>query len=442
MSTIRHFLPDLNRWLADLPDSRHQPFVYYPAGFLSWVVLAMYLFELGSRREVDFSLRDDDSLMLDNLNRLAGTGVEAMPVHDTLAHYLGHVGSTAFGQLRTRIVQDLIRRRVLDSCRLHGRLVVAIDGTGYLSSRRRHCDRCLTQRHGETVRYLHHVLEAKIVGDGLAISAGSEFIENPPGYDSDDYQHIRQDCELKAFYRLAVRLKHDYPRTRLCLSGDSLFACGPVLGICRENTWSFVLTLKPDAMPAVWQDVQDLLRLAPENKLHLELPDVTRDYRWVNDVAYTDSDDTDHTFSVIILTETRGTAKTTFSWITDRRLNANNIDLIATNGGRKRWNIENQGFNTQKNSGLNLGHLYSHDNDILKSFYHLMQIAHLIGQLFQASSLLRAIAAGVGRSVIHLFGSRRNITRRLLETFRGRRIPDDAFDPDAARRLRVSLDTS
>jgi hypothetical protein len=32
----------------------------------------------------------------------------------------------------------------------------------------------------------------------------------------------------------------------------------------------------------------------------------------------------------------------------------NTVVEVATKGGRHRWHIENQGFNRQKNSGLNL----------------------------------------------------------------------------------------
>ena len=444
MQTVRHFFGGLNQAFAALPDTRFEPFVDYPREFLMWWGILMYLFKLGSRRQLDFALRDLETHVLENVNRLAGTNVETLPVHDTLDHFLGHVRSEPIGELRTDMTRGLIRSRVLDPCRLRSKLVMGIDGTGFLHFKKHHCDQCLTQDHDGRIRYFHPVLEAKIVGAGLALSVGTEFIENPPGLDAEDYQSIKQDCELKAFYRLAPRLKAAFPRTALCLTADSLFACGPVLSICEDFHWSYVFTLKPDAMPAVWQDVTSLLELCPENKLILELPDKTvREYRWVNDVTYTDSYGRDHTFNVIILHENSpdGTA-TTFSWMTDLRISQRTVDAIATKGGRKRWNIENQGFNTQKNSGLNLEHAYSHDPDILKSFYYLLQIAHLILQLVEKGSLLGALARDHNTTVLKLFGSLRNIARCLLECFRCHPIPDEAFDFEAARHMQIRLDTS
>src|SRR6266480_3728179 len=70
----------------------------------------------------------------------------------------------------------------------------------------------------------------------------------------------------------------------------------------------------------------------------------------------------------------------------------NKLFAVASQGGRVRCNIENQGFNIQKNSGLNLEHAYSTDPDVMKAFYYLLQIAHLFLQMFERGSLLRRLA--------------------------------------------------
>jgi hypothetical protein len=82
----------------------------------------------------------------------------------------------------------------------------------------------------------------------------------------------------------------------------------------------------------------------------------------------------------------------TLAWLTDFRLHKNNVRAIASQGGRVRRNIENQGFNIQKNSGLNLQHACSTDPDAMKAFYSLLQIAHLFLQMLERGSLLRRLA--------------------------------------------------
>ena len=90
---------------------------------------------------------------------------------------------------------------------------------------------------------------------------------------------------------------------------------------------------------------------------------------------------------------------------------------VATDGGRQRWRTENEGFNTQKNSGLNLEHAYSHT--CWAAYYFLLQIAHLLLQLVEKGSLLRQLAQEQGkRTAVELFGSLKNMAQRLLESLR------------------------
>jgi hypothetical protein len=178
--TIRHFWPKLNLRLDALPDTRFQPMVDYHMRFLCWWGLLLFCCKLGSRRQLDFELRDDQLWVLDNVNRLAQTQQSSLPVNKTLSHFLGHVGSPALAQLRTDCVRQLIRNKVLDYARLEGGFPVMVDGSSFLSFKEKHCPYCLVHQHETHTVYLHPVLEAKLVDtDGLALSLASEFIENP-----------------------------------------------------------------------------------------------------------------------------------------------------------------------------------------------------------------------------------------------------------------------
>jgi len=424
--------------------------VVYDRRFLIWCGLGMFFCKLGSRRQLDYQFRDPETQILENLNRLAGCQQESLPVNQTLSHFLGHVGSAPLAQLRTVAVRRLIRNKVLDAARLQGRLVVAIDGTGFLAFQRPHCPHCLVHKHGTTLTYLHPVLEAKLIDPrGLALSVGSEFIENPldrrPASPPDlatltEYEQVKQDCELKAFARLARQLKADFPQTPLWISGDSLYACGPVLTICEHSHWSYTLTFKPGRTPTLWADFQGLLRLSPQNRWRCTLPEGTRQcFRWVNDLDYQDDAGRRHTVHALLCEETGGDADHTFAWITDQRLTPANVQAIAAHAGRGRSQIENQGFNTQKNSGLNLEHAYSTHPDILKAFYYLLQIAHLFLQMFEMGSLLQHLAREYAATPLQLFGSLKNLAQRLLDAFRYFHLPDEAFDPCAAARHQIRI---
>lgn len=436
--TLRHFCPELNAWAGQLPDTRWQFLVTYHRRFLFWWGLLLFLGKRGSRRQLDFQLRDLELWVLANVNRLSECEQQSLPVNKTLSHFLGHVGSQSLAHLRTQCVRRLIRNKVLDRTRLLGRLVFAVDGTGFLTFKHRHCPRCLVHKYGSGVYYLHPVLEAKLVDTrGLALSIGTEFIENPIEIAADrppnpatlsEYEKVKQDCELKAFARLAPQLKAAFPQLRLCASGDSLYACGSTLTLCEQNQWSFVLTFKPGRTPSLWEDFEGLLKLCPNQRLKTRLPDGTQQlYRWVNDLEYRDDEGRRHKLNALLLEETSGQEKTTFAWLTDFPLRPNTVCAVAQQGGRIRSKIENQGFNLQKNSGLNLEHAYSEDPDVLKAFYYLLQIAHLFLQMFERGSLLQHLAKEYDSTPLQLFGSLKNLNQRLLECLRFFQLGQEAF---------------
>ena len=445
--TVRHFWPDLNDWLDLIDDPRPQACVTYHKRFLVWWGLALFLFKLGSRRQLDYQLDDQGTCVLANLNRLAGTAQDSRPVHDTLDHFLDHVEPEAFAGLRTKMVRRLVRMKALDGARLLGKPVVLADGTGLLCFHRRHCDRCLVQRHAKATVYLHNVLEAKLLGPaGVVVSVASEFIENADAAAARGAgaERLKQDCELKAFDRLAPRLKAALPQTLLVLGGDSILACGRVFQACRDNRWSYVLTFKEGRMPAVWDEFRRLLPLCPENALERPLPDGTRQaYRWVSGLEYTDDEGRHWRLNALECVETTPEGEATrFAWVTDLPLVRRTVVEVAEKGGRYRWKIENEGFNRQKNSGLNLCHVYSTDPEKWKAYYYLLQIAFIITQLLERGSLLRRLAAAVGKTPLQLFGSLKNIARRLLEGLRYRLWPEESYEAEAAARWHIGLDTS
>jgi hypothetical protein len=175
----------------------------------------------------------------------------------------------------------------------------------------------------------------------------TEFVENP------GKKPIKQDCELKAFYRLAARLKKRFPRLPLCLLLDGLFAGGPTFALCEKYYWKYFVVLQEDDLSSVHEEFEALMPLAPEHRLRFQPSDryrVQQDFRWMNDISHLDSESREHTIAVLECLETRpdahGNPRTTrFKWITNFNLKCNNVTTLANQGGRLRWKIETEGFN-------------------------------------------------------------------------------------------------
>jgi len=161
-------------------------------------------------------------------------------------------------------------------------------------------------------------------------------------------------------------------------------------------------------------------------------------------LPYIDSEKRSWTLGAILCEESSPTGeKTTFAWLTNLAVNRDSVMAIAEQVGRLRQKIENEGFNVQKNSGLNLEHVFSQNWDHAKAYYYLLQIGHLLMQLLHHNSLHRALAKQYGQpSVLALWGALKKIPQRLLEALRYYLLNEPDFDAALAARCHIGLNSS
>jgi len=433
--TVKHFFGSWERIFEKVSDFRREELLTYPLESLLFSGVAMYLFRLGSRRQINFDLRGNENVQ-EKFRSL--WGVDAVPHGDTLNYTFKGISVAEVQEVICQLVEELIRKKVLNEWRLLGRYYrVAIDGTGELTFDERHCEHCLTKtlKNGRMLFY-HPVLEAKLVApNGFAFSMMTEFIENPQDLSSGD----KQDCEFKAFKRLAKRLKKGFPRLPICLELDGLFANGPTMKICEDANWKYSIVLKDDDLKNLHRSFEVAWGAHKEDKKTIltgKHSEIKQEYRWANQIRYEDSKNQIHHPNYVECVEEKAIGvKTKQVWITNITLTFNHVDVVANEGGRLRWKIENEGFNVQKNGGYNLEHAYSRDPNARKIFYLLLQIAHLIFQLIEKGSLFRkAFPKGLG--------SQRNLAKRLLEAWRNLSISAAEFAALGTGRFQIRFDTS
>jgi hypothetical protein len=414
--TVQHFFGGFRCLFQGVTDPRHSAYITYPLPTLMTTGVLMFLLRLQARRQVGNLLRGNGPSAA---KYQALFGVASCPHGDTLNYLYARSDVAEVQEVVTGMTATLIRRKVLYRHRLLDKyFLVVVDGTGMLSFSERHCPYCMTRTYQGYTFYYHPVLEAKLVTPtGFVFSLMTEFIENPRA------NPTKQDCELKAFYRLAERLKQRFPRLPICLLLDGLFAGGPTFSICEKYHWKYLIVLQEDDLPFVNEEFALLSQLPPETHLVFRTgvqSEIQQDLRWVNQITYVDSKQNEHSVAVIECLETKPDAdkqpKTTrFKWITNFNVTASKVVCLANQGGRLRWKIENEGFNVQKNGGYALEHIFSQDATAGKVFYLLLQIAHLLSQLIERGSLFRkAFPKGVG--------SAKNIAFRLLEAWRNLRL--------------------
>jgi hypothetical protein len=420
---------------AHVTDPRNPLKIFYPLASLAFAGVTLFLFHLKARRQIGLLLRNGPSVY----KFQALFGVERFPHGDTLDATFSNLKAEQVQRVVSGMTETLIRKKVLYSYRLFGiYFIVAIDGTGTISFSRRHCPHCLTRTRNGKTHYYHPVLEAKLItSNGFAFSLMTEFIENPGD------KATKQDCELKAFYRLAERLKARFPRLPILLSMDGLFAGGPTFDLCRSYGWKFMIVLKDDDLPSVNEEFDALSNLQPENRLVWRTgkrAQIKQAFRWADDIAYVDSDKKEHILSVLQCLETKpdqeGKKKTTkFKWVTNCKISSQNVTTLSNDGGRMRWKIENEGFNVQKKGGYELEHAYTNHPNSAKIFYFLLQIAHLLAQLLYKANLLKT-------GFRDGFGSAKNMAFRLLEAWRNARLTQVDITAALQKRFQIRFDSS
>lgn len=379
-SVIAKRFPELFKLFNELEDSRKR--AGYSMSEIVTGALFMHLLKEGSRNA--YTNDRCDAIFAKNYYRHFKL---RLPHPDTIDEVMRTLEPEHLEELKAQLMGSLFEQKVLRHFRFLGKYYfVAVDATGMHTFNHKHCDHCLTKTSKSgVVTYFHYVLEAKLVtSSGLAISLASEFIENQPGRDYE-----KQDCEQKAFARLAAKIKKYFPRLPICILADGLYPNKTMFNICRNNNWRFIITLKDGNLKTFHQEVE-LLRGTQKEQQVYRADKTSRTrliYRYLNNIEYEG-----HNYSWVSCDEHK-TRLTDKLEETQRFVYITNIDqtpgIVAScaDGGRLRWKIENEGFNTQKNLGYELEHKFSRVSyTAMQNYYHLLQIAHAINQFVEKSA--------------------------------------------------------
>jgi hypothetical protein len=311
-------------------------------------------------------------------------------------------------KVKTQMIKEMIRKKRIAT--MYGYYPIAVDATGVTTYAKDTGGNLLhkTTSGGKTT-YLNYMLEAKIVtAEGLALSIASEPLSN-----EEVKSYEKQDCEQKAFKRLADKLKKNFPRLPICLLMDGLYANKTVFQQCETYGWRYLITLKDLCLPTLQEAIADTLpservcfekNVVVDNKRKKKVYGTAK-YQWITGLEHKG-----HGLNWLQClwpampppppkpktTKLRGipTQKNPppaeprkFAYVTNLAPRPDSVgleEILAriADCARLRWKIENEGFNCQKNNGYGLHHKYSRRSvKTLHVYYILLQIAHIINQL-------------------------------------------------------------
>jgi hypothetical protein len=186
--------------------------------------------------------------------------LESMPHADTLNRVLEKLDVDALPSAHLALIKRFIRSKKFSNYLIQNSYPIAIDGTQKLVRDGHWWPDEWLGRSGEAggtaweQQYVT-VLEANLVfHNGMTLPLFSEFLNHAEG-DPDD---AKQDCELKAFKRLATKIKQEFPRLPILILLDGLYPNGPVFDLCLQHDWDFMIVLKDKCLPSVWEEFKAL----------------------------------------------------------------------------------------------------------------------------------------------------------------------------------------
>ena len=347
--------------------------------------LSLFLLKSGSRNQMNHDRSEEN--FTGHYHQMFG---HRLPHMDRVNAVLKALPNEKLEQVKMDLMSNLFEQKWLREYRLLGKYyLVAVDATGVVSFDKPHCEQCLTKKSkNKILTYFHYVLEAKLItSSGFAISLAGEWIENPEG----DFD--KQDCERKAFVRLADKLKKQYPRLPVCILADGLYPYENAFKICEDKGWKYIFVLQEDSLKTVREELTLTKRRNPVAEWVTVKKGwrITDKYRFQTDIEY-------HKKYILNWlqceeTQTKKKQKKTscFEYVTNIKPNRENVKEIVQ-GGRLRWKIENEGFNAQKCGDYELEHKFCRKSyNGLKNYYSLLQIAHVINQLVEKGKVITDI---------------------------------------------------
>ena len=402
------YYPELFKKFSEVKDPRNLSYIEYSVKTMLGTLYYKCIGGISSMQEMTRQFNDEK--IAENLySFMEESRKEYLPHGVTENEFLERLDPLELEKIQKDIAYSMIRRKTFNDARVMGKWQIIIDATeldeGYRKKNDYYLSRCYNR--GETdefMKYHRSVLEAKLyLGNNLVCSIASEPIENSEKYINQSEEKVKQDCESKAFIRLAGKIKKRFPRLPIVITADGLYVSQKVIQTCRDNGWDYIIRYKEGCATTIAQEYQ---ALPEKEKIGTEI-------EYQNGIVFQKED-----VNLIYYREKKiwadGKEKITESaWITNITITKNNAKKIVK-AGRNRGKIENQGFNRQKHWQGNIGHACSWNEQAQKNHYLMEQIADFIKQLYEYYYLkknkIKKLQKNISPELLASFG------RQLTET--------------------------
>ena len=393
----RKLLPVLIKRFSKIRDPRRAKSVKHQLVVVMLYGLFAFIFRLSSRREMNRDLTG--AVIFNNLKKIFPE-LESIPHADTLARVLEKINVNDIERAHILLIYQLIRHKKFKKLLISGCLPIALDGTqklyrdGELHDLR-WLNRSVGNKEPKSNQQYVYILEANIVfKNGLTIPLLTEYLKtdwsvlkNPEG---------KQDCELVAFERLANKLKRYFPRLKIIVFADALFATQSVLERLHNNRWEYVIQFSKDRLrnfAKLLHSKSEKAHFIPGQAYYRERQ---QEFYWHNDVTWGfDWQLRIHLVSCVekwheVDKKTGGIIikHSQHQWLSSIRVSIDKIHELCNLGARKIGLMEDS-INTEKNRGYHYEHAFSYDWNAMQGFHLLMRLGHAVNALSEFTKKIK-----------------------------------------------------
>ncbi len=356
-----------------------------------------------------FSLKDQSLLAFDYRRKQGGHnlrtifGIGTIPCDTSMRHILDELEPVDLRSAFKEIFAKLQRSKVLEKfLYMEGCHLLSLDGTGYFSSPVLSSIACLEKTNKKTkeiIGYYIYMLGASIVHPDRkeVISLCLEPIIKQDGEE-------KNDCERNAAKRFLKDFRREHPHLPVIIIEDGLSSNAPHIRDLIKNNCHYILGAKEGDHTFLFNYVNEAAAKGETTELTVrdnEDHDILHCFSFMNDVPLNQSNqDVRVNFLEYWEINTQTGKIQHFSWVTDFIITEENMFKIMR-GGRARWKIENETFNSLKNQGYNFGHNYGlGEKNLSIIFAMLLMLAFLVDQTLQlCCSLFGAIWRKAGTKI-------------------------------------------
>ena len=410
MNIIKMQLPSLLRRLNKIPDPRNPKKIKHSLTLLMLYGILMFVFQMSSRREVNRDMTNPQ--IAENL-RMMFPELTDIPHADTLFRLLSKIDTNQIEKALIDMIRRLIQKKKFRKYLINNCYPIAIDGTQKMPFKAIWCEELLQRKiksggkkqtsddeddtkteMEDEYQYYVYVLEANLsFRNGMVIPLLSEFLE----FEQGDMENNKQDCEQRAFTRLAKRLKSYFPRLPILLLLDGLYANGPIMEQCHNYNWQFMIVLKENSLSTVWEKFDSQQKNLPKNRYWRDWGARYQHFKWVNNIYYYFSGKNisinivicDEDWEIVDKQNDIVPQQSRHAWISSRPLSRDNVHQRCNLGARYRWGIETC-FLVEKHQGYHYEHCFAFDWQAMKGYHYLMRLGHTFNTLARFSQKLAA----------------------------------------------------